>query len=40
MSVYQKMNSDSLSHLILKTGVNVCEVTLNIGKVVLFSVII
>lgn len=38
MSVYQKMNSDSLSHLILKTGVNICEVTLNIGNVVLLII--
>lgn len=40
LSVYQKMNTDSLFHLVLKRRVNVCEVALNIGNVALLSVII
>jgi len=40
MSVYQKMNTDSLFHLDLKRRVNVCEVTLNIENVALLSMII
>lgn len=35
MSVYQKTNTDSLFHLVLKRRVNVCEVALNIGNVTL-----
>lgn len=38
MSVFQKMNSDFLFHLLLK--INVCAETLNTGNVVLLNVII